>query len=40
MAISEEQEQDLNENMEEIAGAIEMPKERRSYSLHKLMIWG
>ncbi len=40
MAISEEQEQDLNENIEEIAGAIEMPKERRSYSLHKLMIWG
>ena len=40
MAMSEEQEQDLNENMEEIAGQIEMPKERRSCSLHKLMIWG
>ena len=40
MTISEEQEHDLNENMEEIAGAIEMPNERRSYSLHKLMIWG
>ena len=24
----------MNENMEEIAGEIEMPKERRSYSLH------
>ena len=34
------QEQDLNENMEEIAGEIEMPKERRSYSLHHLRIWG
>ena len=40
MAMSEEQEQDLNENMEEIAGEIEMLKEMRSYSLHKLMIWG
>ena len=40
MAMSEEQEQDLNENMEEIAGEIEMLKERRSYGLHKLMIWG
>ena len=40
MAMSEEQEQDLNENLEEIAGSTEMPKERRSYSLHKLMIWG
>ena len=38
MVISEEHEQDLNENMEEIAGEIETPKERRSYSLHKLMI--
>ena len=38
MAMSEEQ--DLNENMEEIAGEIEMLKERGSYSLHKLMIWG
>ena len=40
MTMSEEQEQHLNENMEEIAGATEMPKDRRSYSLHKLMIWG
>ena len=40
MAMSEEQEHNLKENMEEIAGATEMPKERRSYSLHKLMIWG
>ena len=40
MAMSEEQGQDLSENMEEIAGEIEMLKERRSYSLHKLMIWG
>ena len=39
MAMSAAQEQDLNENMEEIAGEIEMPEERRSYSLHKLMIW-
>ena len=39
MAMSEEQEQDLNENIEEMAGKIEMPKERRSYSLHKLIIW-
>ncbi len=40
MAMSEEQEQNLNENREEIAEEIEMPKERRSYSLHKLMTWG
>ena len=40
MAMSEEQELDLNENMEEIAGATEMPKERISYRLHKLMICG
>ena len=40
MAKSEEQEQDVNENMEEIAGATEMPKGRRSYSIHKLVIWG
>ncbi len=40
MAMSEEQEQDLNENMEEIAGATEMPKERRHYSLQKLIILG
>ena len=40
MAMSEEQEQDLNENMEEIAGEIEMSKERISYSLHNLIIWG
>ena len=39
MAMSEEQEQDLNENMEEIAVEIEMPNERISYSLHKPMIW-
>ena len=39
MVTSEEQEQDLNENMEEIAGEIERPKERRSYSLHTPMIW-
>ena len=39
MAMSEEQEQELNENTEEIAGEIETPKERRSYSLHKPMIW-
>ena len=39
MAMSEEQEQNLNENMEEIAGEIEIPKERRSYSLPKLTIW-
>ena len=40
MAMSEEQRQDLNENNEETAGEIEMPTEWRSYSLHKLMIWG
>ena len=40
MTMSEEQEHDLNENMEEIAGEIEMWKERRYYSLHKLRIWG
>ena len=34
MTISEEHEQDLNKKMKEIAGEIEMPKERRSYSLH------
>ena len=39
MAMSEEQEQELNENMEEIAGEIETLKERRSYSLHKPIIW-
>ena len=38
MAMLEEQEQDLNENMEEIVGMIEMSKERRSYSLPKPMI--
>ena len=38
MAMSEEQKQDLNENMEEIAGEIETPKERRSYSLHKQIL--
>ena len=32
MAMSEEQEHDLNENMEEIAGEIKAAKERRSYS--------
>ena len=40
MAMSEEQEQDFNENTDEIAGATEMTKERRPYSVHKLMIWG
>ena len=39
MAMSDEQEHDLNENMEEMSEEIDMPKERRSYSLHKLMIW-
>ena len=39
MAMSEEQELDLNDNMEEIAGEIETPKERISSSLHKPMIW-
>ena len=40
MAMSEEQEEDLNKNLhEEIAGELEMPKGRRSYSLHKLVIW-
>ena len=38
MAMSEEQEQDLKEDMEEIAGEIETPNERRSYSLHKPII--
>ena len=38
MAMSEEQEQDLNENMDEIALGDRNVKERRSYSLHKLMI--
>ena len=35
----EEQEQDLNENMEEIAGEIETPNERISYTLKTHMIW-
>ena len=35
----EEQEQDLKETIEEIAGEIETPKERISYTLKKPIIW-
>ena len=37
-ATSQEQEHGLNENMEEIDWQLEMPTERRSYSLHEPMI--